>query len=155
MSTLLRDSRTNLNDINHFMCLSYAAKHTGDMVCSCLNVGPWWCKANPLIYQGVQVCPKCVQSVQRCPKVSKVSKVNTPKVNLISLLAPRSGHATTIKVCRRLIEDFSNEFARCIWWEDLSLRMLFLKKFCDLWFLWFFCISFAITHPSLFSYVHY
>ena len=27
------------------------------MVCSCLNVGPWWCKANPiLIYQGVHCC---------------------------------------------------------------------------------------------------
>ena len=47
LSTLLRDSRTNLNDI----------------ICSCLiihalmNVGPWWCKANPiLIYQGVHCC---------------------------------------------------------------------------------------------------
>ena len=42
---------------NTFMYLSYAGKHTGHMVCSCLNAGPWWCKANPiLIYQGVHCC---------------------------------------------------------------------------------------------------
>ena len=57
VSTLLRDSRTNENDIIHFIYLSYAGKHTGHMVCSCLNVGPWWSKANPiLIYQGVHCC---------------------------------------------------------------------------------------------------
>ena len=38
---------------------AYTEKHTGHiyMVCSCLNAGPWWCKANPiLIYQGVHCC---------------------------------------------------------------------------------------------------
>ena len=51
------DSRTNESDVIHFMYLSYAGKHTGHMVCSCLNAGPWWCKANPiLIYQGVHCC---------------------------------------------------------------------------------------------------
>ena len=51
-----------------------------------------------------------------------------PKVNLISLLAPRSGHATTIKVFWRLIEDFLNEFLQGVFGEKTVTQNVVFKE---------------------------